>query len=56
MQHRDIVPEPSREAFEELRRQADLRHQHERLSPGRNLLLYEVQVDLGLAAAGDTFE
>ena len=40
----------------ELRRQVDLGHQHQHLAPGSERLCRGTQVDLGLAAAGDTVQ
>ena len=40
----------------ELRRQADLGNENERLHAALQGLCYEVQVDLGLAAAGHSME
>ena len=44
------------EARQRLRGQADLRHQHQRLLAARQAVGDRVQVDLGLAAAGDAVE
>src|SRR3546814_3873144 len=44
------------EARQQLRGQADLRHQHQRLPAARQAVGDRVQVDLGLAAAGDAVE
>jgi hypothetical protein len=56
VQHRDLGPEARREAGGELRRQRDLRHQHDRALPGRERVGDHVQVDLGLAAAGHAMD
>ena len=40
----------------ELRRQVDLRHEHERLPAAREHRVGRAQVDLGLAAAGDAVQ
>lgn len=44
------------EAAQRLRGQANLRHQHQRLATGRQAVGDCLQVDLGLAAAGDAVE
>jgi hypothetical protein len=44
------------EARQGLRRQADLRHQDQRLSAGRQAIADRLQVDLGLATAGYTLQ
>ena len=44
------------EARLELRREADLRHQHQRLLPALEHPRDQAQVDLGLAAAGDAVQ
>jgi hypothetical protein len=48
--------EAAAEALQGLRGQADLGHQHQRLLPRRQAIGDGVQVDLGLAAAGDAVE
>ncbi len=48
--------EPRAEAIDRLRRQADLGHQHDRLPPEVDYLLDGLDVDLGLAAAGDAVD
>ncbi len=53
MQHRDGRGEALTEAADELRRETDLRHQHQRALSASQRLLDGVQVHLGLAAAGD---
>ncbi len=52
MQHGDAVPETPLEPADELRREADLRHEEQRLPAARELLGDEPQVDFRLAAAG----
>ena len=44
------------EAADELRREADLRHQHQRPPAAREHALHDMQIDLGLAAAGDAVQ
>ena len=56
MQRMHFDAEPLAEARERLRRQSDLGHEHERLSPARETVGDRLQIDLGLAAARDTFE
>ena len=48
--------QPYAEALQHLRRQADLRHQHQRLAATCQALGDRLQVDLGLAAARDAIE
>ncbi len=48
--------EAAREALDQLRRQVDLGHQHQRLPAGGEHLLGGAQIDLGLAAAGDAVQ
>ena len=48
--------EAGAEAGQGLRRQSDLRHQHQRLLAAGEAVGDRVQVDLGLAAAGDAVE
>ena len=48
--------QPGAEAGQGLRGQADFRHQHQRLAAARQAIGDGLQVDLGLAAAGDAFE
>lgn len=48
--------EASAEAAQRLRGQADFRHQHQRLASGRKAIGDRLQIDLGLAAAGDAIE
>ncbi len=52
--HRD--PETAAKARQGLRGEADLRHQHQRLTVARHHRLDQLQVDLGLAAAGDAVQ
>ena len=52
MEQRDPVPEARDEAAERLRRQRDLRHEHDRAAARRQGGLAGADVDLGLAAAG----
>ena len=56
VQHRHRHREPAAEAVQQLRRQADLRHQHQALLAGIQAFPDAAQVDLGLAAAGDAVE
>ena len=55
VQHGHLA-EPQPEPLDRLRRQADLRHQHDRLPPVADHLLDRLDVDLRLAAAGDAVE
>ena len=48
--------EAAREALDQLRREVDLGHQHQRLPAGAEHLLGRAQIDLGLAAAGDAVQ
>jgi hypothetical protein len=50
--HQTALREARHQPRLQLRRQVDLRHQHQRLPPGREHPLGLAQVDLGLAAAG----
>ncbi|MNM95964.1 hypothetical protein D3C81_1084270 [compost metagenome] len=52
--HRDA--QAAAEAGQHLRRQPDLRHQHQRLAALLQALADRLQIHLGLAAAGDTVE
>ena len=52
VQERDRVAEAGAETAQRLRRQRDLRHQHDRRPPARDRRGARSQVDLGLAAAG----
>ncbi len=52
MQHRERSGESCRETCDELRRERDLRHQHQRLFAACDHCRNRAQVDLGLAAAG----
>jgi hypothetical protein len=56
MQHLDVDAEAFAQAPHGLRRQADLRHQQQRLPALRQRLRDQRQVHLGLAAAGDAVE
>ena len=56
MQHRRLDAESFAQAGDELRRQADFGYEHEHLATGLDHVLHALQVDLGLAAAGDAFE
>ena len=56
MQHRERSREACREARDELRRQRDFRHQHQRLFAARDDVGDRAQVDLGLAAAGHAMQ
>ena len=48
--------EPLAKPLDRLRRQADFRHQHDRLPPEMDHLLNRLDVDLGFAAAGDAVD
>ncbi len=56
VQHGDVVAEAGAKARDELRRQRDLGHQHQRAAPGRARRCDDAQVDLGLARAGDPLQ
>ena len=56
VQHRDVVAEASAEARDELRRERDLRHEHDGAATELLRLGDGAQVDLGLARAGDAVE
>ena len=56
MQHRDRHGETFAEARHELRREPDFRHQHQRAPAAAQRVLHRVQIDLGLAAAGDAIQ
>ncbi len=56
MQHGERRIEARGEARDELRRQRDLGHQHQRLLAARHDRFDRAQVDLGLAAAGDAVQ
>ncbi len=56
VQHGDRHREALAEAPDELRREPDLRHQHQRALAAPQRSLDGVQVDLGLAAAGDAVQ
>jgi hypothetical protein len=51
VQHRDALAETRTEAPDRLRRQGDLRHEHDRTQAALHCLRARAQVDLGLAAA-----
>ena len=53
VQHGKRCGETIRKPLRQLRRQRDLGHQHQCAAPGRERMLDRVQIDLGLAAAGD---
>ena len=48
--------EPRGEAVEELRGQRDLRHQDQALPPGADRVGHRLEIDFGLARAGDAVE
>ncbi len=52
VQDRDDVPEPRFEPSQRLRRERDLRYEHDRAAPRGQRLLDGRQVDLGLARTG----
>src|SRR5579864_9085144 len=56
MQYRDGCGEALAETRDELRREADLRHQHQHRSILREEALREAQIHLGLAASGHPFQ
>ncbi len=56
VQHRDRHLKARPEAAHQLRREADFGDQHQGLAPGPQRVFDDVQVDLGLAAAGDALE
>ena len=56
MQHRHRNGETLAETPDELRREPDLRHQHQRALAAAQRSLDRVQIDLGLAAAGDAVQ
>ena len=56
VQHGELLAEAFAQAAHELRRQADLGHEQQRLPAGRELRRDEPQVDLGLAAARDAVQ
>ena len=56
VQHRERHGEARRETGDQLRRQRDLRHQHERLLAALHDGVDRAQVDLGLAAARDAVQ
>ena len=55
VQDRDVAAAAA-EALDRLRRQADLRHQHQRFLALPDHFLDGPQIDLGLAAAGDAVQ
>ncbi len=56
VQNRDGVAEARLEARDRLRRERDLRHEHQHGSAGGERRLCRLQVDLGLARAGDAVQ
>ena len=56
VQHRDRVAEAVREAADDLRRQADLRYEHDHAEPALERRRRGTQVDLGLARARDAVQ
>ena len=56
VQERDLAGEASGEALDRLRRQRDLRDEHDRLLPSGEHVGDQPKVDLGLAARGDAVE
>ena len=56
VEQRDVVAEARAEAAGELRRQRDLRDQHQRALAGGARAGDRLEVDLGLAGAGDAVE
>ena len=56
MQERDAVAEAGAEAGDRLRREADLRHEHDRAPALGERPLDGREVDLGLARAGDAVQ
>jgi hypothetical protein len=56
VEHRDLVAETRAEARRELRRERDLGDQHQRPAPGREHARDRLEIDLGLAGAGDAVE
>ena len=57
VQHRDALAEARPKARHELRRERDLRHQHQRAAvAARARCCHDLQVDLGLAGAGDAVQ
>ena len=57
MQHRErCARETRREAPDELRREADLGHQHQHAAVAGEMPLGQPEIDLGLAAAGDAVQ
>src|SRR5215472_15886763 len=56
MQHRERYRETRVKALEELGRESNLRHEHQRTPAREQHLLDEAHVDLGFAAAGDAVQ
>jgi hypothetical protein len=56
VQHGHGCVDATGKALAQLRRQADLRHQHQHLLSKAQRVVDQAQVDLGLAAAGDAVE
>lgn len=56
MQRHHRHPEAAPETCQGLRCQADLRHQQQRLATAGDHRLDQLQIDLGLAAAGDAVQ
>jgi hypothetical protein len=56
MHHADLPGEPVQESPGRLRRQRDLRHQHDRRIPILHHLIDSPEVDLGLTRAGDPMQ
>ena len=56
MQHADAAGEALSEAAHRLRRERDLRDQHDRAPAGRHRVVEHIEVDLGLTAAGHALE
>ena len=53
VQNRDALAEARHEAPERLRRERDLRHEHDHAETLRQRLGRDTQIDLGLSACGD---
>ncbi len=56
VEHRDRGAEPLAEAADGLRRERDLRHEHDRAEPSRECRLACLEIHLGLAAPGRSDE
>ena len=56
VQHGGHLAEPRGEARQRLRRQRDLRHEHDRRATRRQRPLHRLEVHLGLAGAGDAVQ